>query len=111
MKRETIIFKLVGLFLLMALLGFMLSCEKTPFEIEQYEFEKEIYQGTCKIDILNSGGYPTGTVRMIATDSLNYYDIDSAINNCTTLGGNFILNNDSNGVMCYKCVIQKWFPE
>jgi hypothetical protein len=62
MKKENAIFKALGLILLILILGFFASCEKTPF------VEKPMYfQGT------------------------------------------FILNNDSNGRMCYTCQTQKWW--
>lgn len=106
MKRETIIFKLGGLFLLIALVGLLLSCEKTTINTD-WPYK---YQGTCKILKYNSSGHWSGIAVFVASDTLDLNGIDSAVTYCSEVGGNFILNNDSNGVMCYPCKTNNWQP-
>lgn len=99
MKRENTIFKLGLAVLLIALVGLMASCEKSEF------VEKNEIYGTCKITWMGEG-----TALFRASDSLTISGLDSVINNCDKLKGIFILNNDSNGSMCYTCQNDKWRP-
>ena len=104
MKRENAIFKALGLILLILILSFFASCEKTPF------VEKPMYfQGTCKILQYNQEGNWNGKATFIATDTTDIKGIDFSIKACDQMGGTFILNNDSNGRMCYTCQTQKWW--
>ena len=99
MKRERVFFKLgLGLLLIGLMLAFA-SCEKSEF------IEKNEIYGTCKITWMGEG-----TALFRASDSLTIEGLDSAINNCNDLRGVFILNNDSNGSMCYTCQNNKWKP-
>jgi hypothetical protein len=104
MKKVNFIFKLLIFLLLIASIGFIASCEKHPF------VEKPMYfQGTCKILQYNQEGDWNGKATFIATDTTDIKGIDFSIKACDQMGGTFILNNDSNGRMCYTCQTQKWW--
>jgi hypothetical protein len=86
-----------------------IGCEKP---IETQEKQKQLYYGTCKIKVLDTEGNYTGTQYLIANET---YSVDSQlqfVDSCNTYGGLYVNENDSNGRMCYTCIIgQVWFPE
>lgn len=107
MKRENTIFKLGLAVLLIALVGLMLSCEKSERDFT-WPYK---YQGTCKILKYNETGHWGGIAVFVASDTLDLNGVDSAVTYCSEVGGTFILNNDSNGVMCYPCKSNNWRPK
>jgi len=86
MKKENAIFKALGLILLILILSFFASCEKTPF------VEKPMYfQGTCKILQYNQEGNWNGKATFIATDTTDIKGIDFSIKACDQNGRHFYI--------------------
>lgn len=73
------------------------------------EKPKEIYYGSCKLKIVDTDGNYIGEQYLIYNEDSNIYNQLAFIDSCTSVGGVYVNQNDSNGIMCYTCNPQMFF--
>ena len=80
---------------------FMLASCSKPFEVK--DPTKGEYQGTCKILRYDTEGHYIGAAYLISNKETDVNKQLQFIDSCESVGGTYLNDVDSSGMMCYTC--------